>query len=254
MKKHIPNTLTLFNAFSGFVGIVAVLNGQWRLAFYMMIAAVIFDLLDGMVARLLNVQSELGMQLDSLADVISFGLLPGIMMYQLFVNSPNLPQITIQNTHIYIPSIVPLLAAFIPMMSVLRLAKFNIDTRQTSSFIGLPTPANALFIGSFSMSIYSYCSCDPVMQFLHSWPVLTVILVAFSLLLVAELPLFSFKFKNLKWKENTVQYSYLIIMLLVSIGVFVDQGPSKWFLIINYGVFYYIIHSLIARYIFKKTF
>ncbi|HEX7411488.1 MAG TPA: CDP-alcohol phosphatidyltransferase family protein, partial [Bacteroidales bacterium] len=146
MKQHIPNFVTSLNLFSGCVGVAASFSGHTTAAVILMGAAALFDFADGLMARALHVKSAIGKELDSLADVVSFGLLPGAIMYQLMLISTNLPGKEAGWMNPY-----PYLAFLITVFSALRLAKFNIDTRQSDSFIGLPTPANALFIASLPM-------------------------------------------------------------------------------------------------------
>ena len=137
--KHIPNTITMLNLVSGCIGISIALTGRLYEASYFIGIAALFDFLDGFTARLLNVRSEIGKQLDSLADVVSFGLLPGMIIFMMMMNSANLPDSGFLNQN---P--LPFLAFLIPVFSALRLAKFNLDTRQSNSFLGLPTPATAI--------------------------------------------------------------------------------------------------------------
>ncbi len=203
MKKHIPNFITTLNLFSGCVGIILALQYNIEYAAYFIALAVFFDFFDGLAARLLHVKSEVGKELDSLADVVSFGVLPGIIIYQLMVSATNTPQ-----AGSYL-NVFPLLAMIIPVLSAVRLAKFNLDTRQTTSFIGLPVPANALFLGSLPLikaqSGYSD-SMAWLSMFTDNYYVLAILAIGMSLLLVAELPLFSLKFSNLKFKDNKPQY------------------------------------------------
>ncbi len=145
MKRHIPNFITSLNLFSGCIGIILALQYRIDYAAYFIAVSALFDFLDGMAARVLHVKSEIGKELDSLADVVSFGVLPGIIVYQLMAASPNTPEAG------SVISIFSLLALIIPVLSAVRLAKFNLDTRQTTSFIGLPVPANALFLGSLPL-------------------------------------------------------------------------------------------------------
>ena len=180
--KHIPNSITSMNLVFGALGVIFTFKGEFDLAFYMMLAAGVCDFCDGLSARLLNAYSPLGKELDSLADVISFGLLPSIMLYKLMCSTYG------ESWLCYIPLCI---AAF----SALRLAKFNIDERQADNFIGLPTPACALLCGSFAY----YVMRDPS-SVLHTWsesmlfiPIGAVVL---SLLLVSEIPMFSMKFKK----------------------------------------------------------
>ena len=214
MKKHIPNIITLFNVLSGTIGIVAVLNGNWLAGFILMIAGAVFDFFDGMVARLLGVSSPVGKELDSLADVISFGVLPGMMMYMMMLRVHELDFISIYGVRL-----APYFAFLIPMMSAMRLAKFNLDERQTSSFIGLPTPANALFIGAISIAFNNLCPCSTIHQIISSAWFLYPATIILSILLVAELPLFALKFKNLKWKNNEFRFIFIIGSLIL-LGVF----------------------------------
>ncbi|MGB4774576.1 MAG: CDP-diacylglycerol--serine O-phosphatidyltransferase [Daejeonella sp.] len=206
MKKHIPNSITCLNLFSGCLGIVYAFQGKLTYAAYAIIIAAVFDFFDGMLARLLKAYSPIGKELDSLADVVSFGVLPGVIVYHLFLQAPQLEPVS------------PLLnfsAFIITVFSALRLAKFNIDTRQTENFIGLPTPANAMLIASlplilmqddFSLSAYIL---NPFFLFIFS--------LGMSLLLVAEVPLFSLKFKNLKFSENIYRYILLISSIILLI-------------------------------------
>ena len=140
MKKHIPNTITSLNLFSGSIAIVMAFEGAYIWVVFWVIIAAIFDFFDGMAARLLNAYSDIGKELDSLADVVSFGVAPAVAVFTLLRND-----IIYHESLIFIQPYIPYLAFVIPIFSALRLAKFNIDERQTSSFIGLPTPANALF-------------------------------------------------------------------------------------------------------------
>ena len=181
--------------------------------------AAIFDFLDGMIARLLKVKSELGKQLDSLSDLISFGMLPGIILFYLLNNIFSEADNFIK--------FVPYVAFLIPLFSALRLAKFNIDDRQTESFIGLPTPANAIFIGSIPLILVQ--QNESIINNLLSNPGFLIILILLlSFLLVAPLPLFSMKFKDLKWKNNSIRYIFIIlsvilfpILLFVSIPIII---------------------------------
>lgn len=196
MKKHIPNFITCLNLLSGCIGILLVLKGDYLSAFYCVIASGIFDFFDGFVARILHVKSLIGKELDSLADVISFGLQPAMLMYML------LKDVT---THAYLPYVGFLIAIF----SALRLAKFNIDERQTSDFIGVNTPMNTFLIFSipFIGEIYP--------NLIYSTYTLIAISVITSLLLVSELKLFSMKLSSLAWRDNKFKYIFLLTSLLL---------------------------------------
>ncbi len=203
MKKHIPNFLTSLNLASGTIGIILALQYRIDYAAYFIALAALFDFSDGLAARLLHVKSEIGKELDSLADVVSFGVLPGILIYQLMANSPNTP---VAGSHL---SIFSLIALIIPILSAVRLAKFNLDTRQTTSFIGLPVPANALFLGSLpliKMQAGFSDSLSWLTMITDNYYILAFIAVGMSLLLVSEIPLISLKFSNLKFAENKPQF------------------------------------------------
>ena len=211
MKKHIPNFITTLNLFSGCIGIILALQYRIDYAAYFIVIAAFFDFMDGMAARILHVKSEIGKELDSLADVVSFGVLPGIIVYQLMANSPNTPA-----AGSYI-SIFSLAALIIPILSAVRLAKFNLDTRQTTSFIGLPVPANALFLGSLpliKMQAGFSDSLSWLTLFTDNYYVLAVIAIGMSLLLVSEIPLISLKFRNLKFADNKPQFILVIIAVI----------------------------------------
>lgn len=189
IKKHIPNFITCLNLFSGCVAVLLAFKGNYQGAFIAVLVAAVFDFFDGFTARVLNTYSPMGKELDSLADMVSFGLAPGIIVFSLL-------------TEANINEWLPYLAFLIPVFSALRLAKFNIDERQTSSFIGMPTPANAIFWGGLAFSYATFLV-------VNVW-ILIVLTVLFSYLLVAEIPMFALKVKNLKWKNNQDQYIFLI--------------------------------------------
>lgn len=212
MKKHIPNILTLGNAVSGSIGVVATLSGFWQWSFYMLLLAALFDFLDGLSARALGVSSPVGKELDSMSDMVSFGVLPGAMMYSMLANSYNLPLLRIEGV-----LFIPFFAFLITALSALRLAKFNLDTRQTDIFIGLPTPANAIFIGGLLLINHNLCHCNAIHHFAFSTYTLLAITLIMSILLVVELPLLSLKFKNLKWSDNVWRYLLIAGSLVLAI-------------------------------------
>ncbi len=212
IRKHIPNFITCLNVISGSLAVLFAAKGDLTLSVILIIAAAIFDFLDGMAARVLKAYSPMGKELDSLADMISFGLAPGMLMmvmmeYSLFginVRAESFSALSFREMSCL------LITLLIPVFSALRLAKFNIDTRQTDSFIGLPTPANALFISALAL-IAIHGKYDVLDGFLMQPVVLVVITVLMSFLLVSELPMFSLKLKNLSWKDNKVRFIYLTI-------------------------------------------
>lgn len=193
MKKHIPNALTCANLLSGCIGVVFAFKGDLNVAAYAVLLSGIFDFFDGFIARLLHVKSAIGKELDSLADMVSFGVLPGVVMYQLLVQSS------------FSSPYLPYLGFLITIFSALRLAKFNIDTRQTEDFIGLNTPMNTLFIVSLPFIQKEY----PGM--INSSLLLVALTIIMSLLLVSEIKIFSLKFGSLDWAGNKIKYIFLLI-------------------------------------------
>lgn len=197
MKRHIPNAITCANLFSGCIGIVFAFKGELQITAYFVILSGIFDFFDGMVARTLNVKSNIGKDLDSLADMVSFGFLPGVVMFQLLKSSD------------YTSEYLPYLAFFITIFSALRLAKFNNDERQTQDFIGLNTPMNTLFICSLPFIAVDYPSI------INSTMLLIGIIAITSFLLISEIKIFSLKFNNLSWQANKVKFIFLILSALL---------------------------------------
>ncbi len=224
MKKHVPNAITCLHLFSGCVGIVFAFREQLDFAAYAVFIAAFFDFLDGMAARLLKVHSEIGKQLDSLADMVSFGVLPAAIIFHLF----QLPDSGTNNLWIYS-------AFFIAIFSALRLAKFNVDTRQSNSFIGLPTPASAMLSASFPLILMQQNDFFSGL-IINKWFLFLYIIIN-CWLLVAELPLLSLKFKNLAFAENSYRY-ILLIFGLISLLIFK-------FAAIPLIIFFYIILSVI---------
>lgn len=197
IKKHIPNAITCANLFSGCIGIVYAFNGALETAAYFVLLSGIFDFFDGFAARLLNVKSNIGKDLDSLADMVSFGFLPGVVMYQLLSQSD------------YASPYLPYLAFIITVFSALRLAKFNNDTRQTEDFIGLNTPMNTLFIVCLPFIQKDYPSV------INSTLLLIGLTALLSWLLVSEIRIFSLKFSSTSWAQNKIKYIFLIISALL---------------------------------------
>ena len=204
ITKHIPNTITCLNLFSGCIACVMAFQGEYFHAALFIYLAAVFDFLDGMAARALNAYSGMGKELDSLADMISFGLAPGIILFSW------LQAITPENN-----LFLPYIAFLIPVFSALRLAKFNIDTRQTSSFIGLPTPANAIFIAAL-ISLHNEPHLSDVLSNVR---IITILILILSFLLISRLPMFSLKFQSLTWKSNKIRYTFLILSLVL-LGIF----------------------------------
>lgn len=226
MTRHIPNLLTLGNLFSGFLGILLAFHGELALAGWMILLAALFDFCDGLAARAFNAKSEIGADLDSLCDIVSFGVLPGIILHFLLLSSH-------QNWLFWlylgpIPS-VTLVPFLIPALSALRLAKFNNDTEQSETFTGLPTPANAIFFASFPLMLeqdlllIGYNTYELADVILNPWLLLGCIIV-FSLMLVAPVRLFSLKFRPGGYKTNKLQWAFLaaaavlfVVLLFVAV-------------------------------------
>jgi len=218
MKKHIPNILTLLNLFSGLTALLFVYTQQWSLVALFVILGIIFDYLDGFAARLLKVSSPVGLQLDSLADMVTSGVVPAFIMFFLI---QNLLQVNIMYDFKWdFKHLLPFSGLLIALGSALRLAKFNVDERQTSSFIGLPTPANALFIISIPLVLIAQ---TPGYRFFQSPYTLSIISILSAYLLNAEIVLFSLKFKDYSLKNNIEKY-LLILLGLVLIPLFKFSG------------------------------
>ena len=194
MKKHIPNTITCCNLISGCIATYWAFQGDYCLALLFIVIGAVFDFFDGMTARLLHVSSPIGKELDSLADDITFGFAPSAIVFSFL--SPLTTQLSP-----YIPYLAFVMAAF----SALRLAKFNLDERQALGFIGLPTPANALFWGSLIVGAGQYIAPLPYTPYL----ILIGTFVS-CFLLVSEIPMFALKFKSWGWKGNEVKYIFLL--------------------------------------------
>ena len=222
MKKQIPNIITSLNILSGSVAVLFAVSGDLILAAVFVFLGIFFDFFDGLAARSLNAQSEIGLQLDSLADMITSGLVPGIVMFQLmnlaFVgNMQTLTDVfSTQGWNVGVKNYLPLLGLLIVVASGYRLAKFNIDTRQTSGFIGLPTPANTLLILSLPLILeYQYSETVETI-ILNKW-VLIGLTVLSCILLNAEISLFALKFKTWDFKSNAVRYVFLILCVVLLI-------------------------------------
>lgn len=205
IKKHIPNSITLLNLFCGCIAMVFVSNKDFEIAFFFVFLGIFFDFFDGFFARLFKVTGELGLQLDSLADMVTSGVVPGYVMYFLLMNS----QQEISDS-IYFP----FLGFIITLGSCYRLAFFNIDTRQTDSFIGLPTPANSLFILSLPLVI-TYSDSLLVLEILTNQWILLLITAFSAYILNAEIPLFSLKIKKFTLKDNLLQIIFLTLSVLL---------------------------------------
>lgn len=239
-KNIIPNLITSLNLFCGAKAIIAFLFHENELGIALVILALIFDFLDGFVARLLKVSSELGKQLDSLADMVTFGVVPGIIMYM------TIQRALVQANYGWHPTteyILPHFGFLITIFSGIRLGKFNIDTRQTTSFIGLPTPANTFLILTIPLiNIYGQDN-SLAMAAISSLPLLLTSCIALSYLLIAELPLLSLKFKSFQWKGNELKFLLLISSVLL---LWLFSFLAALFIILLYLIIS-IINNLIER-------
>lgn len=218
--KHIPNAITCCNLFCGCMACVSAFQGNALMVLIWVFAGAIFDFLDGFAARLLNTYSPIGKDLDSLADLITFGLSPSILCWYILKGY----SFNLSNT---INDIIPLFGFIIVVFSALRLAKFNNDTRQTTSFLGLAVPANALF----------WCGLlqEPHISLLNTPWILITLMLIFSILMVSNIPMFSLKFKNLKWSDNKIRFIFLTVSaaILVILGIRGIAVLICWYIILS---------------------
>lgn len=245
IKKHIPNSFTCANLLCGCFGITFAFGGQLEFTALLVLLAAVFDFFDGFTARMLKAYSDIGKELDSLADLVSFGMVPGFIVYHLLDPevSQSMSELAASN-----PALLNLryIAFLIPVFSALRLAKFNVDTRQSDSFIGVPTPANAMLFASFPLILIA----QPFISNVNFYSEITNVYLLLGLtlvmcyLMVSELPLISFKFKNFGWKGNEPRYMLLIISI-ASI-VFLQ------FMAIPIIILLYILISIVNTYILKR--
>lgn len=251
---NLPNLFTAANLISGCLAIILAFAGRIDLAPFAIFAGALFDFFDGFIARKMKIQSEMGKQLDSLADMVTFGVAPGMIVFLMLIEI---------NMHFYsgnplrgwinavaggdLERLYPLIALLIPFFSLFRLAKFNLDTRQTESFIGLPTPASTLFFMSFPLVAFYGARDSEIMNavsdFMFHPITICVFIIAISLLLVSEIPLFSLKFKSFGIKGNEIRYSFLLISLTFII-IF-----KAWALALI--VFLYLVLSILENYVLK---
>lgn len=216
--KHIPNFITSLNLASGFIAIVFAANGDLLTASWFILAAIIFDFLDGLSARLLKAYSEIGKELDSLADIVSFGVAPGLIIYQLLNNSLSLFAPAIVASNDLKVSLILIFPAIMPICGALRLARFNIDKTQATSFKGLPIPANALAVISVIIAAH-YSHSELINSFTGSPLLILLFTIILSLLMLSRIPLFSLKISNFKLKGNEGRY-ILIGLVLIFIAIF----------------------------------
>ncbi len=221
--SFLPNTITCLNLFSGCIGVWFAFNGNYQGAALAIFLSAVFDFLDGMAARILQAYSPIGKELDSLADVVSFGVVPGAIVFSILSADGFTP--------------LAFLGFIIPVFSALRLAKFNVDDRQSTSFIGLPVPANAIFWAGLSLTLSEWLKTHPY--------VLIGVAFFFSYLLVSEIPMFSLKFKNLTWKDNKLPFIFLGGCLILIILLWKNAVAPL--------ILWYILLSVVQSFVRNKN-
>lgn len=226
ITRQIPNTITCCNLVSGCIAVSYAFDGLYAASFLFIVIGAVFDFFDGMSARLLGVSSPIGKELDSLADCITFGLAPSAIIYTFLATQPWLELVPVVGR--YVPYTAFVMAAF----SALRLAKFNLDERQTTSFIGMPTPANALFWASLVVGSEAWLSSSS-----SPWTVAGVVALVLvcSWLLVAEIPMFALKFKHWGWRGNELKYVFVITSAIL-LAVFRLSGFAAvvaWYVLLS---------------------
>ena len=235
IKKHVPNFITLLNLFCGCVALVFAFHRDFELAFLFVALGIFLDFFDGFFARLFKASSPLGLQLDSLADMVTSGAVPGLVMYQMMLSNLNEDMESVQ--------LFPYLGFLITLGSCYRLANFNIDTRQTDSFIGLPTPANALFILSLPLVLINTESLFAIELLTNRWVLLFITLCS-AYILNAEIPLFSLKVKNLNVADNLLQAIFIVLSVLLVLFLHYTAVPLV--------IVIYVLMSVINNKFIKK--
>lgn len=239
MKKQIPNFITLGNLLCGILACIAAVNGGLAEAALLICLGIFLDFFDGLAARLLNVASPLGKELDSLADVVTSGVAPGIILFVILSEGSEFV------------AVFSLLALLMPLFAAYRLAKFNLDTRQSHSFLGLPVPANALIWVGLALFIDpNNCSCELCREYEWS-PILKselflagLLIISFitNILMISEIPMFSlkFNFKDMSWESNSTQYIFLI-------GCAIIIALTRQWYCISLIILWYILFSILTR-------
>lgn len=269
---NISNLFTASNLLCGIVAIICTFSGRIDIAPFLIFLGAIFDFFDGFLARKLNISSELGKELDSLADMVTFGLAPGMFMmvvliFSIYIDGPFYGHSFVSHVHFQLQNwsnavfygvpnnmdatikYLPFIALIIPFFSMFRLAKFNLDTRQTDSFIGVPTPLNTLFFTFFPLILWVNFDQLKTGTWDYSWMFdtyfLAVLIVLMSGLLISEIPLFSLKFKSFRWGENKIRFLFLGVSLCFILTIHIWSIPLI--------VFLQLILSVIETYIKKKN-
>ena len=239
MKNQIPNSITILSLILACLAIILTFEGELAIACYLLIGSCICDFFDGFAARALKVNNPIGKEIDSLVDMIAFGVAPAMLLYQVTKIAQETQQIQLLIDFPWLHYI----AFMIPIFSAIRLAKFNIDTRQTSSFIGLAVPAHACFY-IFTALLFLYPELPqliPTIDFVTPIVSNPIIMLAFGailpIMLVAEVPMFSLKFKSLKWKENSLAFSFISLWLIMFITMNIVAMPTIVILYILWSIF-----------------
>ncbi|MDO6675718.1 CDP-alcohol phosphatidyltransferase family protein [Tenacibaculum sp. 1_MG-2023] len=241
IKKYIPNLLTLGNLLCGTIATVFAIKGDFFATAVLVMLGILFDFFDGFAARMLKVQGELGKQLDSLADMVTSGVVPGIVMMQMLVNALDIDAVGYFGVDEYgvTGSNLPYLGLLLTLGAGYRLAKFNIDERQSDSFIGVPTPAMSLFVISLPL-IAQFDQESFLIGFIENQYFLILITVLFTYLMNAEIPLFSLKFKNFYFKDNVIKYVFLVLSIILIITLKIVAIPM---IILSYVVLSVVSNS-----------
>ena len=236
ITRHIPNTITSMNLLCGALGVIFTFQGALHIAFYLMLAAAVCDFLDGFAARMLKAYSDMGKELDSLADLISFGLLPSLMLHRRLVEGG------VTGFLSYVPLIIVIFSA-------LRLAKFNVDNRQSENFLGLPTPACAMWCGSLV-----YAADHGVMSMaglLHGQYMIPIASAVLAFLLVSEIPMFSFKIKKGS-AYNRIRICFTAIVALFAIATLALQINWSYIILVTFTA-YILMNVLTALFSLRIT-
>lgn len=221
LYKNIPNLITLLNLFSGLLSIYFATKGDLSAAGWLIFLAAAFDFLDGMSARILKAWSEIGKQLDSLADVVSFGVAPAFIVHYLIMSSHGR-----QSWELFGFDIIPMVPFLLPLFSAFRLAKFNVDDRQTDNFLGLPTPATGILLASLPLiKAEMYAGQSLFYMIVTNTYFYLGLVIVLSLLMVSELPLFGLKFKRIQLKGNEIRYFFLAASAVLLIVLQVTAIP-----------------------------
>ncbi|ESU22196.1 CDP-diacylglycerol--serine O-phosphatidyltransferase [Flavobacterium enshiense DK69] len=242
-KKQIPNLITFLNLTAGLLALIHAFNGSYNEAFSLVCLGIFFDFWDGFFARIYNAQSALGVQLDSLADMVTSGVVPGVVMYKMLSDIQENQDIYTLTPETNYMAIVPYIGFIITIASCYRLAKFNIDTRQTDSFIGLPTPANALLIMSIPMILFAN-QFEWLSDILSNPFFLVGLSFLSAYLLNAEIPLFSLKVKYFSWEKNKLQVFFLAVCVILLVAF--------QYLAIPLIILFYVLLSVINNKVLNK--